>query len=374
MREGAAAHHQAHAGDTAECFVDVLQLGGYGFCRPDDKSSRGSPLGVEGRTARWSPAALAADAPEGMRVGGPELFGSLGIRVRDIADCMHRDIQRLRRVARTPACLAVEVDERPKAVGLPADDGDRQRQPQQAGAGKAVGRSPHAEADGQDRLHGPGPYTLACQRGPVPAAPVHLDLVAQMQQEIQLLGEELIVVAHIETEERVGFRKRAATHDDLGTSVRDQVQGGKLLEDADRIVRAEHRDRAGETDTLRARGCRSQEHRRRGRDVFLTMVLPDGIGVQTDAVGESNLFQHLPDALPARFGCAFAWLYQDFNKCVDAHLHVTSPPGAPAVPRGRMPQRIPCSCSLPGGTACLAWDARNAGRTHLPRGRCVLHP
>ena len=64
--------------------------------------------------------------------------------------------------------------------------------------------------------------------------------LAQPEQEVELLGEELVVVGKVVAEERERLDERAATGHDLGATAGEQVERRELLEDAHRIVRAEH--------------------------------------------------------------------------------------------------------------------------------------
>src|SRR3712207_8083423 len=58
--------------------------------------------------------------------------------------------------------------------------------------------------------------------------------------------------------------ERAAPDDQVDAALGDQVEGGELLEDADRVGRAQHGDRAAQPDARGARGGggqdRSEEH------------------------------------------------------------------------------------------------------------------
>ena len=128
MRERAAAHHQAHPRNATQRFIDMPQLGRGGLRRADHEGASGATLCVEGGAARGRPATLAADAAEGMGVSRPEIVGCLLIRVSDVANGMHRNIQRLRRMTCAFAGLAIQLDQRAETMWLTPDDGDGQRQ------------------------------------------------------------------------------------------------------------------------------------------------------------------------------------------------------------------------------------------------------
>ena len=90
------------------------------------------------------------------------------------------------------------------------------------------------------------------------AGPVDVLVVADLEEEVELFGEERVVVFEGEAEERERLDERAAADDHLGAAVGEEVEGRELLKDADGVGGAEDGDGAGETDVVRARrrGCR----------------------------------------------------------------------------------------------------------------------
>ena len=86
--------------------------------------------------------------------------------------------------------------------------------------------------------------------------------VADREQQLELLGEQLVVVAQVVTEEREGLDERATPRHDLCSTAGDQVDVRELLEDPDRVVRREHAHGAREPDLLRDGGDRGQHGRR----------------------------------------------------------------------------------------------------------------
>ena len=172
---------------------------------------------------------------------------------------MKADLELLRRVASATAGFAVEVDERAEAVGFAADDGDHQGKSQRAGADKGCGRSADAQPDGQRILQRARVDALAGERGAMFAGPMDMGVLADIQQQVELLGEERVVVFEVETEERERLDERAAAGDDFGAAVGDEVERGEFLEDADWIGGAEDGDGAGKADAFGA-----ARRRRRG--------------------------------------------------------------------------------------------------------------
>src|SRR5205085_2011665 len=75
-------------------------------------------------------------------------------------------------------------------------------------------------------------------------------VLPQLQEQVELLGEQLVVVVQIEAEQRERLDERPPAGHDLDPAAGDQVDGGVLLEDPDRVLRREDGDRAGQPDPL----------------------------------------------------------------------------------------------------------------------------
>ena len=123
--------------------------------------------------------------------------------------------------------------------------------------------------------------------------------VADLQQQVELLGVQLVVVVEVVAEQRERLDERAASGHDLGAPAGEQVDVGELLEDAHRVVGAEHRDRAREADPLGAHGGRREHGRRRGDEEVRAVVLADREHVESELVGELDLLDQLAHALAA---------------------------------------------------------------------------
>jgi len=61
-------------------------------------------------------------------------------------------------------------------------------------------------------------------------------LLADREQQVELLGEQLVVVVEVVAEQREGLGEGPATRHDLRAPVREQVKRGEALEDAHGIV------------------------------------------------------------------------------------------------------------------------------------------
>src|SRR5262245_39727940 len=93
-----------------------------------------------------------------------------------------------------PARLAIEVDERTEAMRLATDDRDHERQSEQARAHERCRGAAHAHPDRERVLERPREHALAVQRRTELARPLRMRVVAQLEEELELLGEELVVV------------------------------------------------------------------------------------------------------------------------------------------------------------------------------------
>ena len=77
-------------------------------------------------------------------------------------------------------------------------------------------------------------------RRAVPARPRDPLGLAQLQQQLELLDEQLVVVGEVVAEERERLDERAAPGHDLGAPAGEQVERREVLEHAHRVVGAEH--------------------------------------------------------------------------------------------------------------------------------------
>ncbi len=118
-----------------------------------------------------------------------------------------------------------------------------------------------------------------------------LGVVADLEEEIELLGEEGVVVFEVEAEEGVGLDEGAAAGDDLGAAAGDEVEGGELLEDADGVGGAEDGDGAGEADGLGEGGCGGEDDGGGGIEVLGAVMLADAEDVEADLVGEHRFLR-----------------------------------------------------------------------------------
>ena len=121
-------------------------------------------------------------------------------------------------------------------------------------------------------------------------------VVPDREEQIELLGEQLVVVAQVVTEQAERHDERASPRHDLGSTVRDQVDVRELLEDPDRVVGGEHTHGAREPDLLRDGGDRGQRSRRRRNEVVGTVMLADGEHLQAELVRQPGFLQEVAHA------------------------------------------------------------------------------
>ncbi len=151
--------------------------------------------------------------------------------------------------------------------------------------------------------------------------PDDLGLGADLEQKIELLGEQFVVVVEIMAEQRKGFDERAAPGHDLGPAAGDEIEGGELLVDPHRIVGRQHGHRAGQADALGARGRRGQRHGGRRHRVVRPVMLAKPEHVEADAIGEFDLLQDIGEALVDVDRLPGRGIAPGLDKGVSAELH-----------------------------------------------------
>src|SRR5436190_3327181 len=115
---------------------------------------------------------------------------------------MDAHLERIRRMAGAQTGLAVTIDQRPEPVRLAADDCDHQRQPERAGANKGAWSAADTQPNRQRVLQWARVHSLPSEGRAVPARPVDMRIVADVQKQIELLSEKRIVVLELQAEER----------------------------------------------------------------------------------------------------------------------------------------------------------------------------
>ena len=183
------------------------------------------------------------------------------------------------------------------------------------------GLPPTATHTGSGSCSGRGCTSRSCSGARWRPAQRTRSAAAQLQQQLELLGEQLVVVVEVVAEEREGLDERAAAGHDLRAPARQQVQRGEVLEDPDRVVGAQHGDRAGQADAARARGRGAEDHGGRGDDEVGAVVLADAEDVEPDLVGQLDLLQQVLQPLLGGDDVAGARVRRALREGVDAEFH-----------------------------------------------------
>ncbi len=147
-------------------------------------------------------------------------------------------------------------------------------------------------------------------------------VVPNLEQQIELLREQCVVIFQPVAEERKRVDERPASDDHLRPTLREQIDRGEVLEDPDRVGRAEHRDGTGEADALGTCRRRAEQHGRCGVEVVLAMVFANAKDVQANLVRILDLFDQVAHPIRRRDGQAGVvvrcreTIYPDFHGCI----------------------------------------------------------
>ena len=151
--------------------------------------------------------------------------------------------------------------------------------------------------------------------------PRHRRRVPDREQQLELLAEELVVVAEVVAEQRERLDERAAAGHDLRSTVRQQIDGRELLEDAHRIVGADHVDGARQPDLPRTRRGGCKHDRGRGDDEVGAVVLSDAEDVEADGVRELDLVHQVANPPRGRNRRPGNGIGRQLAEGVDAEFH-----------------------------------------------------
>ena len=156
------------------------------------------------------------------------------------------------------------------------------------------------------------------------AGPVHMLVLTDLEQQIELLGKERVVVLEPEAEQRKRIGERTAADDHLGPALRNEIERGEILEHPHRIGRAQDRHRTGET--YAARSCRrgAENDGRSGVEEVLTMMFADSEDIESDLIGVFDLLEQVAQAL--RWTDRTAGVIVRRREAINADLHSWPPP------------------------------------------------
>ena len=113
---------------------------------------------------------------------------------------------------------------------------------------KDGGLPPTPSQIGQRILHWSGIDALSRQGGPVLPGPVDVLVLPDVEEQIELLGEERVIVVQLEPEQGKRLDERTPAHHHLRPALRQQVERGELLEHPHRVGRAQDRDGTGQAN------------------------------------------------------------------------------------------------------------------------------
>src|SRR5258707_12722755 len=118
---------------------------------------------------------------------------------------MDANLELIWRVSRAQPRFTVAIDQWPKTVRFPADDGDHEWDPEHAGANKRARCASDTEPNRQRVLQRARINSLAGEWRAVFARPVNVRVVADVEKQIEFLGKERIVILEFESEEGKRF-------------------------------------------------------------------------------------------------------------------------------------------------------------------------
>jgi hypothetical protein len=159
----------------------------------------------------------------------------------------------------------------------------------------------------------------------VPPGPRHLLRVPDLQQQVELLGEQRVVVGQGQAEQRERLGERPPADDQVDPAAGDEVEGGELLEHPHRVGGAEHVDRAAQPDARGAGRRGGQDDRRRRVVVLRPVVLADAEGVEAHLVGEGDLLEQVGHPLLGADHVTRRRIGHRRDEAVDAEVHGVLP-------------------------------------------------
>jgi hypothetical protein len=152
------------------------------------------------------------------------------------------------------------------------------------------------------------------------AGPRYMLVVADLEQQVELLGEQRVVVLEPKTEQGKGIDERAAPYDHLRAALRDEIECGEILEYAHRVGRAEDCYGAGETyATGSRRSCGKNDWGSRVQEI-LAVVLADSEDIESNLIRVLDLLDEVAQAL--RFADRAAGFIVRSGEAVNTDFHL----------------------------------------------------
>src|SRR5947209_9116481 len=140
----------------------------------DNERSGRSELGVEVGASDWRPAAFLPDLRKTACITGKEFVCRFRCTVGDTPQRMNANLELIWKVSRAQSRFTVAIDQWPKTVRFPADDGDHYWEPEHAGANKRAGCASDTEPNRQRILQRARINSLSGECRAMLARPVHV--------------------------------------------------------------------------------------------------------------------------------------------------------------------------------------------------------
>ena len=126
--------------------------------------------------------------------------------------------------------FAIEIDKWAEAFEAAADDRHHQRKAECAGASEGFRRTANSDPDWKLRLMWTRKDALSFERRAEAAFPGDVGRLAKLEKQVELFGEELVIVTRIKAEQRVGLDEGTPADHELRTALGNQVESREFLE------------------------------------------------------------------------------------------------------------------------------------------------
>src|SRR5918995_5637755 len=202
-----------------------------------------------------------------------------------------------------------------------------------ASLARRVRGTAHREPDGERLLHRAQVYPRVLKRRAVLPGPRDLLGLAQLKQQLELLGEQLVVVVEVVAEERKRLDEGAAPRHDLRAPAGEQVHRGEVRKDPHGVVRAQHGNRTRQPDPFSFDGRRAEDHGGRGDDEVWPVVLTDAEHIEPNPLSELDLLHQIAHPLRRRYDPPAVRVGAQLGERVEANLHAAPESGRQATDR-----------------------------------------
>src|SRR6202158_6296448 len=178
-----------------------------------------------------------------------------------------------------------------------ADETQHHREAEPAGSLRAFPRAANPYPDRKRFLAGARSNRRIAQRSTEAPRPRHVIALSQGKEEVELFAENRVVVIERHPEDGERFDECAAAYDDLRTAVADEVQGGEILIDPNRVEHAQDGYRAGQSDRSCTRRDRRQHDGRRRDSEVQGVMFAEREQIQVQPLSDRGEAKDLVDPL-----------------------------------------------------------------------------